>query len=539
MHLALALVFALASLGPGELSSSVVVRNAYGGAPVKDAEVRWAALASVATERGSLEPDLYEVLVRDELFERGEPLARTDADGRAHFERPAEHGFVCVRAGELRGAERAYAEDSRELSLSIYPDFAVDVEVVDPSGAAVDELQVSLRYGRPDEHWSACATRVPLVHGRARLEHAGFLQGRIGYDRRFFVGIDGWYGPPPMVAIPTAKAPDTPVRLALPPSGSVAVRFVDELGRPTMPLGFACIGEPARAPENAAWRAFTELPPELRCAGYVRPDAADSRVRLRRVGLGARLQARAQRNELSTPSFVEFDGPARAGEEVEVEVRLGAGCVTLAGRVLWPEGAPLVEYTVEHLFADSSAEPPPSARSWFFRALPLAPDGRFVVDLAPDRLGAPDRPGASGRELALLWRRMPSPLPRAPEPQWESHPLPLYRSIALDERWTPGFHDLGDLVLEQLPEFASGRVVAARTGEPLANVSVRAVAATDAIQPVFVVTDATGRFAFHAVTRATALELEFRAPSTTEPHAARIERVERGSRDLRIELPAN
>lgn len=475
----------------------VSVLDSVSGEPVPEVELRWVTNDAQHFDLYHSAPECFHVLVREEFFAGGAPLARTGADGRASLAHVEHPGFLCASRGAERGCARVSALQEGELTLRLLRDWPLQVEVVDPSGAPLDGLGVCLSYtlGDGGERRDAPETRVPIVNGSARIEHAGFFQGARESGCAFHVGLTGWIGKSVRAWLPTVVPPSGPVRLTLPPHGSLRICVLDEDGRPADAVDPLWIGEPALLPADVAWPQAHPSGMFVGGQGYLVQPFEKSVVTLHHVALGSKLLARARRNEESSPSSSECTGPALPGESAQAVLHLGSGCTTIRGRIHVPVDMRLLGFA-------------------------LAPESRFELDLAPERvaklnhqLGFLALANSGSRGAAwYLW---------------------------FDSDWGPGVQELGEIVLEDPPLLAAGRVFDASTHAPLAGVRVRRLPAPPPDWPVPAVqTDASGYFELRDRFESSVLTIEFSL--AVEGLAPRVKerKVHLGTRDLVVELAA-
>lgn len=473
----------------------VTVNEALSGAPVAEAELRWVSMDTQHFGTRSAEPDTFGILVRDDLFAEGSPVAKTNAEGRASLAHVEHTGFVCVSRGAERGCARVRPGQEGEIAVRLLRDWPLEVEVVDPAGAALDGLGVCLSYAIGDggERRDAFSTRVPIVHGIARIEHAGFYQGAREAGCAFHAGLTGWIGKPVQAWLPTFEPPDAPVRLTLPAHGSLRVAVFDEEGRPAGAVDPLWIGEPALLPADVAWPVAPNALLLGGGQGYLVQPLEKGAVLLNHVALGSKLLARVRRNEHSSPSTNECAGPVRAGETAQAALRLGSGCGTLRGRVDVPDGLKFDEF-------------------------PLAPDGRFVFDLDPARLAAMKqqlgfRANSADKQRVAAWY------------------------LWLDAPWGIGLHDLGDVVLDERPILAAGRVIDSHTRAGLEGVRVQQLPAPPPEWPSHaVLSDPSGNFELRDSEIWDEPTLEFSIAVEGGPPIVKKQKVHLGARQLVIEL---
>ncbi|MEW6073206.1 MAG: carboxypeptidase-like regulatory domain-containing protein [Planctomycetota bacterium] len=242
------------------------------------------------------------------------------------------------------------------------------------------------------------------------------------------------------MAINPERIPGEPVRLVLPPTGSVVVCLEDADGTPwsasTWLFLFPVEPDPARPGDT------------LRGRRDMRYALAD-RVVFDHVGIGLSLLAQCWDEDLDEYVEVSGPGPAAPGEEVVMTLRRPGARHSVAGRLLGPDGAPAGWRHVELRFAREGADPGggPEAirfttdREDGFRAA-LSCESPFLV------LGAATLLAGGSQD-------------------------PTCRAELGDVRTRRGeTTELGDVRLQLLPTLARGRVVDDR-GEPFYWACVR------------------------------------------------------------------
>ncbi len=464
--------------------------------PVAGAELRWFAYSDERLGRLGPPPDAYSVLLRDDLF-GCDPFARSGEDGRARLAPTEQTGFLCVSSGGRRGCRSLPAGTTGEFELPLLRDWPLDVDIVDPARAPLDGLGVCLRYaiGAEIGFKDANATRVGVVDGRAHIEHAGYYQGACESGGAFYAGLTGWVGKPVTVWLPREEPPTGRVTLTLPPHGCVRIDVVDEDGQPAQALDPLCVGERWLLPEQVAWPVAPAGGALAGGQGFVALPLERGHATVAHVAVGAKLRARVQRNTDSTPTSIECPGPARAGETVATRLQLGSGLFTVRGQLRLPPGMSLGSL-------------PPGFR------------GRLTFDADAARVASWQH------ELVLRC----SSRDEREFASWH---------LWIEKDWSPGLHDLGEILLEPTPVFAAGRVLDARTHQPLAGVLVRLPQEAGWPPPGDpVASDAQGRFTLHADSEQAERELEFSRPGPDGAPCVVRRRVHRGARELLVELAA-
>ena len=226
--------------------------------------------------------------------------------------------------------------------------------------------------------------------------------------------------------------PGTPVRLQLPPLGSVEVRVLDATGAPAEDLGAAV---DLQSPPTG------ERVPVSSLRAWSRADLVEGRVLFPRVGLNLEL-------ELSTWSQTEAArtvvlGPRAAGERVTAVLRLVVEGTVLRFRALDPERAPLAG----QLFVTTRSSSNHASQSTS-TTMTADEEGFFEVSVE-SRL-----PEGEQRTLDVSARDGE-----------------LRASADLSRSFPPGRIEMGDLLLSRQDVIAAGRVID-DLGQPVGSASI-------------------------------------------------------------------
>jgi hypothetical protein len=246
-------------------------------------------------------------------------------------------------------------------------------------------------------------------------------------DLRLRASVAGLFSPAVEASFPAQPWPVEPLELVVPVHAALVVAVLDENGAPLAGSGRDVELRLARELQPGAqiWRERSRLSARLE----------EGLARFEPVGLGLGLTASYDDRPTHAPAQLEFDGPTRAGEELRVELRLGAPLGVLRLRVLAPDRTPLASVTVEaglrRVIGGGS----------FSTSEPRQTDaeGQLSVPLT--------EPWSEGEKRALTLVHRPG---AGPEQEAE---------VDLSRALTPAEHELGDIVLAERPVLVSGRVV--------------------------------------------------------------------------------
>lgn len=373
------------------------------------------------------------------------------------------------------------------------------VQVVDQAGLPVAGARVEFRarLAFKLDAWSQLGVETTAPDGvasfardqqREQMRRAAPMQLRFEFD----VALSGPFAPEPRADVPALPSAE-PVRLVLPPTGTVLARLR------------AADGTPVESGASMSLEWYAEGEDER--GGHLSVEVAPGVTRFERVGLGLelRLGAWLAGGAAQAPA-IALAGPVTAGEEVQVELQLGPLKPVLTGRVLDGDGRPragmpfaLALRPLDPPPPDSSAGPPRTVPSLFDTT---DAEGRFRIPWTPPL-------PAVRLSLCLLEQD-----PKGPPPGW----IPLLAEAAFPALDPSGTElAAGDLVLREIPVIVAGRVVDVH-GAPVnqAWLDVRYPAGEgeeedwhnlDVVGSSRVATDAEGRFAVRTLDPVRALRL--------------------------------
>lgn len=342
--------------------------------------------------------------------------------------RPPVGGFVLL---SLPDAARGWLEPLR-------------VAVVDARGAPAAGVTVAFRAvprGSPRGSHELGRGRsregdgLVLFGPRRQLE---FLAGaaRRGTVHDLEVFVSGPYVEAPRAGVPNPPGGGEPVRVTLPPAAPVVVEVRTAAGTPAGEGAYVTLGwRPLAAGEEQGFRGGRTN----------RRDAAGGAATFEHVGLGLELELEAGLHDGSVePVRQTAPGPVAADREHRLAVALGPSRPRLEGRLLDAEGKPLP--WLRFALSTHARHPPRDELQRGDATVHHADgEGRFRVQLTPP----PSRGGP--HDLRFLERPYGG--------TGSATRVPCYAEVALPAG-PPGGGAvaLGDLVLQELPIVAAGRV---------------------------------------------------------------------------------
>ncbi len=498
---------------PASATFTCVVVDGRTQVPIADAEVRWYEQEIDAVKpRDRLERiDAHDEMVlvdygNDEArAARTGHVARTDGLGRVEIPSPIDHTILIAHSGSLWGRDTsfvnpAYCGESKVRRIALRPDCDIVVDVCDVSGSPAPNVPIAIQ-SRSDTSRSFPHTALRSVsdaHGAARFAHAGFELARIlhAWDRSPSSSSAGSAEPariwtiapeicaahPPEIAIDPNALPTAPIEMHLPPLGEVELVVSESDGRAaslerrTELMLAANIPADVGVGPTRGWRGGP--------GPRVRVDANGGRAVVRNVAIGDELAFQVQPNPASLAWFTRFQGPAKSGERVHVEMKLESNSPTFVARLVDPTKRPLANARVAvNLFS----RPGPTRTRFSNRGeqdtiacgsshVTTDADGRLWITYANDS-------AYGGDPVLVLCVARNQPDSRAAR-------------VELTNCWSAGAHDLGDILLAPTPMIASGKVVDA-DGKPIAEAAVE-IGEFKAEAHTLATTDANGEFALRS-----------------------------------------
>ncbi|MCK6445369.1 MAG: hypothetical protein L6Q99_03170 [Planctomycetes bacterium] len=445
----------------------------------------------------------------DLVLERGGKRVAADEFGCAEIPLPARQTAIVARSPGWWGVAWWQTGGSAEIEVTLERDRNISVVVVDAANEPVVGIPVGLRatfWGNQNDRMRARTDG----EGKATLAHVDpvFRQG----------GAQEWSV---ALAIPLAAAvsvpvddtnlPTEPVRLVLPATGVLDVRILDPHGAPAEGTFDVTLTPAPPAPNDAPGN------PRRWLEGASVNDVSDGVAEFPWVGVGLEVVATARRVGTWTAHTARGFGPRRAGERVELVLRLESAASTLTGRAVDRAGAPLASASFDLFWSfgeDGQVGP--------FAHATTDANGAFRVSV--------ESPESEHPTADLTIRVNDSDFGAAAEGS-RSVGLPLAQ----------GELDLGDVFVDALPLVVSG-VVVDELGQPVKTAGVRAFArSSDSEHAEFSGdwwgagrTNGEGRFELRG--RANGDEIDVTA--TSAELASPPVRARRGQRDVVVALEA-
>jgi hypothetical protein len=367
--------------------------------------------------------------------------------------------------------------------------------------------------------WSELGRATTGADGRAAIPREGereiaFRQMIMGGRHEFVLRTSIPLREPVRVPTPDHRGETV---LRLPPTGSVVVTVLDAGGEPVAKEAWVSLSyRPLGAPQGQRFERGKPM------------DVRDGRARLTPLGLELELDLSAGLRDSSVEAVrVLAPGPGRAGEEVDVALRLGPERPVLAGRLMDESGpragmrfALAFEPAVPDFGNEGSG---PRRVRWSHHV--TGDDGRFAI---------PFTGGRAAEGGWQVWIEESSPISGAPD-GWIAGCVRVPTSSPLPEA---GRLDLGDLTPEPLPLLAAG-IVRDPGGRPVERARVRLAYALEPDSrrhynlgsPQTVGAD--GAFAFHGLDRVPELLVSATHPDWRSPDD---QPVEAGSARVLIDL---
>jgi len=281
---------------------------------------------------------------------------RADSHGRIAFPMAEERVSVLASIGELSACEYVrWTEEEQVLELAA--DHELRVRVVDLQGRGVSRVPVAL---------------ISRTHGRdipLARSLSGGESGRVGeatlalwegvHDQlteRMLVTLDFPLAEPVALPVYRTKWPQEPLILVMPPVGAVLLdaRGIADGGRP--------VGRRAMIRETPL-----DEPAWYGGPGSLLANLGPAAERFWPVGLGLELTASVWLHDDQEPATRSFQGPARSGQELTVDMQIGGRLVAFHGRLLEADGEPVRSEYLQVRIGDELGE----------RALELDSKGGF------------------------------------------------------------------------------------------------------------------------------------------------------------------
>jgi hypothetical protein len=408
--------------GASRIAVSVV--DAATGAPVAGAEV-----GVLARERAVREWQAEVPATGIGAWERARELwaewKKTAGDGHAELERPSGALSIAARAPGLWAEQWVLDTAASEIELRLERDRTLAVEVVDATGAPARGVHVAIaqkprpRPGAPEIGFAATNAVVESGEdGTARFPHfQRHLPERVDPSMRLVVELGVPLAEPVEIELDPGASYDAPLRLALPPCGSV------EIVAPGVARGSARLRK-APAADSRGGRMWSNY-------AATRVAIVDGRARFPYVGVGIPIEVEAACPELGQPMRERAAGPRAPRATSEHRFPGRETLPVIVGRLLDEELRPIAEAPIG-LTIDIQTESGGESRG---HSLRTDSKGRFRFVLSES---AP--PAGTHRLLEFIGRAVDATDART----LGAHPIAF---VDLTRELVSGEHDLGDIVL--------------------------------------------------------------------------------------------
>ena len=439
-------------------------------------------------------------------FQRLGLLFEADGEGRVVVPRSRLATEVACEHGGYWGSlylRGAGAVDSPVLRL--YPNESIRVFVSNASGAPLAGIPIGLHYRLGPDTSEILTVSVSGPDGWGEID-------RLQHHTRYF-----WPHEEELAIVPMAllaqrpsvriEPPDYPesVELALPDTGGVHIRMVDERGEPFLGQATVSLGLDPGLP--AAGSPDPEPRPAqlLRDRGLaLQAHAEGGSVHFPFVGLGLDVLLLVEPRDGTQAVVERFSGPRKQGEEVELTVRMNSSRArSLVMRLRNEEGDVLADEPIQAWLRSSGR----FHQSWLERSGPAGELRLSLNELPPDPLTYSFQIvhyGRANEEPAQMQRSVQGPLAQ--------------RDL-----------DWGEVVLARAPLLVAGFVVDT-LGQPVADAHVRVQYPIE--QPWGTrwtsgvgwesSADVNGAFAVYGTTEAETLRIEVKHPDFAQlEHEAR------------------
>lgn len=484
----------------GRPALRVLVVERASGLPIAGAEVRAASTSDLVMHdehRPQWHPE------EDDLLDAVGTKAVTNEHGEAWVSPGSPPAIVDARFRDQWGSTRIEKDSAEPIRIELDVDRDLAIQVVDGAGKPVAGVPVVVRagpgQGPRDEAWND-VTRAP--DGIARLPHVdrklARLRAKHPCAQIAILGRDLAFVPFELDALPAE-----PIRLVLPPTGSVEITLVDDSGK-------AVLARMIQLMEGTS--VDTQGFPLQTTGPQLTPVRIDEgRVRYAHVGLDLDLVAFAFAPGYE-PAGVHAVGPRQAGELVVIDIPFGTGHPVMVLRLVDEQRMPL---------ADRMVQMSVGSRSRGSIHQPIKSDARGIVRL-------PTLAPADDHVSTMVDLLVDSPGPCQG----------CQASLAVPSELHGSENDLGDLVLRPPPFLCSGSVVD-DVGQGIPNAWIGSEIERDEagkmvwIARAGVRCDAQGTFILQADAPTT--KMRVRAQADEHARADPIE-VAPGARDVRLVL---
>ncbi len=359
----------------------------------------------------------------DELLTRFGRRYRANDEGRLKVPHVVQGGMI---AGQTEGlwAMQPVSGDETEIVVELEPDPALVVRVVDAEGRPVEGAPVALRQKRRWGTYDFLSTPTG-ADGTVTLMHVANILKQVSEDP-VFVALAILLEEPVERELDRKSFPAETIEFVLPPTGSLAVRAVDQQGEPVPLSGVAAISFASDGGSRT---------PGLGGADTAQVPLKEGRAWFPYVGLGERLGIQLGTADGREPVDQAADGPTRPGESVSVDVVVPI-TPKLVARLLDGEEKPLAKVLVRT--AVETLSPEGVKRNSDNSSFTTDGDGRIEMVIEGDV------PPGGARRLLLRHDR--------------DEGGTLGAELDLSGALYPGENDVGDVKLTLPPLLAAGVV---------------------------------------------------------------------------------
>jgi hypothetical protein len=365
------------------------------------------------------------------LRKRHVTALRSDADGVVRVAPPVRGALLVAEVGNVRGVLFVPPASNAPATLELGPPLELAVRVLDGGGAGHAGVAVGIAKRERSVGAKALAQAVTDDAGIATLRDLDLhLNGRAA-SGRWWVGLAFPTGTARGRTVELRDAPETPLEIELPPTGSLALQVAGPGGEP-LPIEGKALLDVRRARAAAA-----DPKPSTKVEPFDVAIGADGAGEVANLGLGLQFRVHAQ---LAGRQPVELDavGPVHAGERVAIAIPAGAAGPIVAGRALDAAKAPLAD---ADLVAELACRDGTTAADETKTSTRTDEEGRFTFDFSKA-----DARARAGPDVLSISRR-------AHQAAEESVQIDLANGA------NAAAVDVGEVVLAELPLLCSGRVV--------------------------------------------------------------------------------
>ncbi|MFM7299030.1 MAG: hypothetical protein ACKO4Q_17630 [Planctomycetota bacterium] len=357
------------------------------------------------------------------------------ADGQGRFVLDGALAVhVIARAPGLFGSASFAPGESSPLRIELQPDVELRVRVVDGEGQPLERVRIELRAQRESEEIVAAHTQADGIARLVRWKAP--LATRYGAHEALWLVVDELLDDAPMRAFPPQEPPDEVVQFTLPRTGACEVWALDRDGAPARQSYMVSL-----ALLSSDFAGGGELPGPHEFRHVERTFEPGKPALFEHVELGRELAAFVRDEDFDIDFHARGSGPLQPRERAVIEAR-ASSAGGIGGRLLRLDGT---VFSDANLPLDGLHDLDDEVGLTLSARLRTDVEGRFEVDLAEST--------ELDEDCAL----------DAFECDSQGNALGRVRLALPREAMTQRI-ELGDVRMQPLPVFASGRVRLA-TGE--------------------------------------------------------------------------